>query len=201
MEGGGVPEPPPLLCKDRKEGGFGNPPPLCDVIGPGSRALTQLARLVKMVRGPWVIGGGWNLAPEALAEAGWVGEVEGRIVATKAPTCGASRLDYFVLSRQLGQGVAYIKRLTGFGIAPHHPIRLALKAGLRRLLVRAMVAPMKVPADLPQGCLEERHYRVVARDVAGEQGGSGEAPTLVGRIRRWHEDAEEVWADIGGERG
>ena len=37
--------------------------------------------------------------------------------------------------------------------------------------------------------------------MRGEQGGSGEAPTLVGRIRRWYEDAEEVWADIGGKEG
>ena len=128
-------------------------------------------------------------------------EVVGEIVATKAPTCGASRLDCFVVSRQLGQGVAYIKRLTGFGTAPHYPVRIAIRAGMRRLCVRAMVAPKKVPALLPQGCLEEKHCMLAAAEESRtpEEGGSG--ANLEGRIKEWYTVAEEVWADIAGKDG
>ena len=96
--------------------------------------LKQLARLVRNARGQWVVGGDWNLVPEALAKSGWVEEMEGKIFATKAPTCGTARLEHFVVDRRLGPAVAYVKRLSGFGTAPHHPIRLALRAEPRRLM-------------------------------------------------------------------
>ena len=168
---------------------------------PNKELLKQLARLVKMTRGPWIIGGDWNLPPEALAEAGWVDEVEGKIIATKAPTCGAARLDYFVIDRRLGPAVAYIKKLTGFGISPHHPVRLALRAEARSLLVRAMVAPRKIPAYLPQGCLTEQQCAGSVLEVPGEPGPNWVAPTLTLRIQRWFDCAEQVWVDILGKEG
>ena len=156
--------------------------------------LRQVARVVRLVRGPWVIGVDWNMAPEVLAESGWINEVEGRIIATKAPTCGASKLDFFVVDRRLGQAVAYIKRLTGFGTSPHHLVRLAVKSGMRKLMVRTLVAPAKVPAVLPQGCLSEENSR---GGGAGDEANS----TLDQRLKDWYGAAERVWADIGGKEG
>ena len=156
---------------------------------------------MRMVRGPWIIGGDWNLSPEALAESGWVNEVEGKIIATKAPTCGAARLDFFVIDRRLGAAVAYIRKLTGFGTSPHHPVRLALKAEPRKLLVRTLVAPMKIPAVLPQGCLAEQHCIGGGEEGPEEMGAMWVAATLAQRLQKWFGDAEQVWVDIGGKEG
>ena len=75
--------------------------------------LLDLARLIKAIRGPWVVMGDWNMPPEVLEAAGWVGEVEGKIVSPKLPTCKGSVIDYFVVDRRLMHAVLYVKRLEG----------------------------------------------------------------------------------------
>ena len=145
--------------------------------------------------------GDWNLTPEMLVEAGWVNEVWGKLIATKSPTCGAARLDFFVIDRRLGPSVAYVKKMTGFGTLPHHPVRLAIKAEPRTLRVRTMVAPRKIPASLPQGCLNEHHCSGEAAMTPGAHGADWVAPILEQRIRKWFIEAEQVWADICGLEG
>ena len=45
--------------------------------------LLELSRLVKAVRGPWVVMGDWNLTPDALEAVGWAEEVKGKIVCVR----------------------------------------------------------------------------------------------------------------------
>ena len=63
----------------------------------------------------------------------------------------------FVIDKRLLPAVLYIKRLDGFGTAPHFPVRLAVRAEPRQLRVRSLVAPSGVKAVLPMGCLNQGH--------------------------------------------
>ena len=121
--------------------------------------LLDLARLIRGLRGPWVVMGDWNLSPEVLQASGWVEEVCGKVLCPSMPTCKNSTIDYFVVDRRLVHAVVYVKRLEGFGITPHYPVRLAIRA----LMVRRMVAPRKIPAVLPSGCLSAGDYEAAER--------------------------------------
>ena len=150
--------------------------------------LLDIARLLRGIRGPWVVMGDWNLAPEVLQAAGWVEEVCGKIICPSVPTCKKSVIDYFVIDRRLLQAVKYVKRMEGFGITPHYPVRMAIMALPRRMTVRRLVAPQKVPAVLPQGCLtekecEESEAREWAAAREGRAGG-GRSGWSVG-LARW----------------
>ena len=55
--------------------------------GANAAILEQLAAHVKTLRGPWVIGGDWNLEPNTLREAGWLDLIGGAVAAPDLPTC------------------------------------------------------------------------------------------------------------------
>ena len=156
--------------------------------------LLDLARLIKAIRGPWVVMGDWNMPPEVLEAAGWVGEVEGKIVSPKLPTCKGSVIDYFVVDRRLMHAVLYVKRLEGFGLVPHYPVRMALSALPRKLQVRTLIAPRLFPAVLPAGCLSEVQLAAAGRlEEHSDQ--------LEQRLGGWIGAAEDVLCDILGKEG
>ena len=157
--------------------------------------MAQLARMVAAVRGPWIIMGDWKLPPAALEETAWPEEIQGKILCTKVPTCNQAVLDYFVVDRLLLPTVLYIKRLEGFGTAPHYPVRLAIRAEPRQLLVRALVAPAGVRAALPLGCLGKDHAEGKVEGTNWKKG------SLDDRLKNWYSAAEEVWAGIKGLEG
>ena len=109
-------------------------------------------------------------------------------------TCKGSVLDYFVIDRRLAHAVLYVKRLDNFGFNPHCPVRLALMAEPRRLMVRTLIAPQRIPAVLPAGCLTREQSEYQMRGGVGA-GGIG---TWLGE---WTEAAEKVGAAIGGKGG
>ena len=39
--------------------------------------LTELAAVLGAIRGPWIVGGDWNMAPELLRSSGWLGLAHG----------------------------------------------------------------------------------------------------------------------------
>ena len=49
--------------------------------------LQVAAQALSKLRGPWVIGGDFNMPPEALEASGWIGLIKGVIVHTEAATC------------------------------------------------------------------------------------------------------------------
>ena len=73
--------------------------------------LLELARMIKAIKGPRVVMGDWNMPPEVLHAAGWVDEVEGKIVAPTMPTCKGSVIDLFVVDRRLMNSILYVKRM------------------------------------------------------------------------------------------
>ena len=57
--------------------------------------LGAAAEQLALLRGPWVIGGDWNMPPHDLAATGWPDLVGGTIVAPELPTCNGKVYDYF----------------------------------------------------------------------------------------------------------
>ena len=50
--------------------------------------LHRLKLLVRTLKGPWIVGGDWNVEPELLQSSGWARYLKGQIFATEGPTCG-----------------------------------------------------------------------------------------------------------------
>ena len=145
--------------------------------------------------------GDGNLPPEVLQAAGRVEEVCGKVICPSVPTCKNSVIDYFVVDRRLLQAVRYVKRMEGFGITPHHPVRMAIMVLPRKMRVRRMVAPRKIPAVLPQGCLAEKDCE---RAGGGGQGECTEAGAVDGwqeRVQQWFGKVEEIVCGIMGLEG
>ena len=109
-----------------------------------STALTKL-------RGPWLIGGDWNVSPEELERSGWLQSVGGFIVATTENTCNSSRYDFFVVSTRMRHAVRGIQLVDDHGFKPHFPARLLIAGDARRKLVRHIKKPTKVEGVLPHG--------------------------------------------------
>jgi exonuclease III len=81
--------------------------------------LTHLTALIAAVRGPWIIGGDWNVSPDTLRKSNWPSIVGGHIHAPLAPTCYNSTYDYFVVSKDINPAVAGVCRLSDGGCVPH----------------------------------------------------------------------------------
>jgi len=115
--------------------------------------LEVVAACVRQLRGPWILGGDWNVSPQVLAASNWLSMVGGTIVAPQAPTCNSSTYDYFVVQKSLMPAIVGIARLDDAGTSPHFPARLYLRSDARRKLVRHLARPEKVPGVLPHGPL------------------------------------------------
>ena len=89
--------------------------------------LSSLAAALGRLRGPWILGGDWNMEPTTLASSGWLAAVDGVVIASALPTCNASKYDFFVVSRGLLPAVVGIQRLDDAGLTPHWPTRLLLR--------------------------------------------------------------------------
>ena len=140
--------------------------------------LTEVAAAVAAVRGPWIVGGDWNLTPGALAKSGWPDIVHGSIQAPLSPTCNEHTYDYFVVSNDLSAAVAGVARIADGGCNPHWPARLFLHADARAKAVRRLIKPHKIPGKLPFGPLN--------KDVSCAQ--ADENPQL----RSWYTKARSV---------
>ena len=117
--------------------------------------LQDVAQLISRLNGPWCLAADFNFEPQALADCGWLDLVQGRVVSPEAPTCGKKVYDYFVVSRNFRHAVVGIAVIDNAGFYPHSPVRLFVKGKPRDTLVRCCVAPRKLPAEIPQGCMQQ----------------------------------------------
>ena len=115
--------------------------------------LQQVAEVLSSLRGPWVIGGDWNINPQVLAASGWLGIVDGVIHSPEEPTCNSNTYDYFVVSKTFSGAVAGVLQIEDAGLQPHIPSRLLLYPAFRRQLVRRAIRPTRIPGALPAGPL------------------------------------------------
>jgi hypothetical protein len=117
--------------------------------------LQHIAGVLRQVRGPWVLGGDWNVAPAALLATGWLELVGGVIITQDSPTCGSNVYDYFVVKQGFAAAVAGIQRVDDAGLNPHWPCRLLIRGDARSCRVRQLVRPLPVPGVLPHGPLPD----------------------------------------------
>ncbi len=129
--------------------------------------LQDIAVDLASVRGPWVLGGDWNVTPEALAASGWLALVNGTVIAPPTPTCNGSVYDYFVVSAKFKQAVVGAAVIEDAQFNPHSAVRLYIAAAPRAMHQRTLVAPRKLGADMPQGCLTEAAATAATRAVNG----------------------------------
>ena len=113
--------------------------------------LEAAAVVLRQLRGPWIVGGDWNVEPQAIAAAGFPGLVDGVIFAPSAPTCHQSTYDFFLVSKGLAPAVAGVRRIDDGGFNPHFAARLYVRTDARRALIRELVRPTRVPGILPGG--------------------------------------------------
>lgn len=116
--------------------------------------LQVIAGALNRVSGQWLIAVDFNMMPEALQQTGWLRLVKGVVHRPHAPTCNGKEYDYFVSSQGLAEAVVGVAVVEGTGISPHLPARIFLKRKINELKVRNLLSPMKLPASLPSGCLE-----------------------------------------------
>ena len=118
--------------------------------------LLAIETVTKSLKGPWVIGGDWNLSPETLEEAGWVNTIHGAIAKPSEYTCAQSIYDFFVVCDGLRGATHSVTAISDAGLHPHLPVRLLLRSSARRPHSRAVRLPTRVPPALPSGPAEAR---------------------------------------------
>ena len=136
--------------------------------------LSELARGLKRLHGPWIVGGDWNLEPGDLQRAGWLELVGGSSVAPDGPTCGGRTLDFFVVPKCMSPLVVQVMTIVDWGPAPHHGVRLVLRGRGRHgagALVRKLAKPHPVGAALPSGCLPDSAGTQKWQEVSGHEYG------------------------------
>ena len=117
--------------------------------------LHHIAGVAAALDGPWVIGGDFNIAPDILRASGWLALVRGVIVSTANPTCNDNVYDFFIVRENILPAIRGVVSISDAGFSPHLPSRLFVTVGSRRLQVRRLCAPRRIPAILPFGCLSE----------------------------------------------
>ena len=158
--------------------------------------LQSLAALISRLKGPWVVAGDFNLQPQELIDSGWLFLVSGVVKAPALETCGQAVYDYFVVHKGLEKAVVGVARVKDFGMQPHCPVRLFLKAGPRAINVRCLKAPAKIAAVLPSGCAgPPTDYSAVVRFGQGE---TATSELLNQSCEHWLGSIEQELTDVMG---
>ena len=154
--------------------------------------LQELAKTIRGLKSPWIIGGDFQVSPHVLASSGWLALAEGVVVAPTAPTCGANTIDYFVVAEGLEHVVLGISVLNNAVFSPHSPVRLLLQTAPRKIQLRRFHAPSKIEADLPTGCLNR------TTPVQGLSTHTATIDELDSDYEAWLKAAELTWDGIKG---
>ena len=154
--------------------------------------LQEVAAAITALKGPWILGGDWDLEPHVLQGSGFLRMVRGTMVAPALPTCNGKTYDYFVVSERLAHLVAGVARIEDGGLHPHWPSRLYVRADGRRHLVRKIVRPERVPGVLPFGPLPK------PAGLAASLEKSVDKETLDESAHAWLAAARAEWASLTG---
>jgi hypothetical protein len=155
--------------------------------------LEMLATILGTLKGPWIIGGDWNMRPAVIAESNWLKIVKGVVFATTLPTCNESTYDYFAVHRSLAHAVVGVQRLQDGGLNPHWPSRLLVRGDAKRFAVRKLVRAARVDGVLPSGpAFPPPAYDEVLELV--RKGDDLNSATL-----QWYTLARAEWSNITGD--
>ncbi len=152
--------------------------------------LEQLAIAIGTLRGPWIVGGDWNITPTTLGTSSWTRIVNGTIVATPLVTCNNSTYDFLVVRKALAHAVAGVQKIDDGGMNPHWVSR-HIRGDARRFAVRKLVRPPKVEGKLPAGpCNQPPSYSEVERLCSHQQAELA--------MRALYTTARAEWSDLAG---
>ena len=154
--------------------------------------LGELARMTAMTKGPWVVGGDLNLAPEQMQK--WCTDNHAYACCPDSPTCNLKTLDYFLVHRSLADAVVGTQCISDLGGRPHHGVRLILDIQSKDSRTWRIRKPAQIPSGLPAGCRRFTPTYSLAKAL-------GPKPTLeqVSKAtQQWYDLAESEWVDILG---
>ncbi len=180
--------------------------------------LQHVAEDLAGVRGPWILGGDFNMTAEELAASGWLDFVGGVAIVPPTPSCNGKAMDFFVVAETMSNAVLGAAVVEDAAYSPHSAVRLYVAAAPRSLHKRGLIAPKRIGASLPAGCLprsaaEALQYGAVAGGTCVSEwilrahlaSGSSPQPAsdACGAVERssyaqWICDAERDLVDIMG---
>ena len=94
--------------------------------------LQCLAGVLSRLRGPWLVGGDFNLTPDMLRASGWLSLVNGTVHAPGVATCKGREIDFFVTSASLSPAVVAVVLIEDSDTSHHSAVRLLLRAAPSR---------------------------------------------------------------------
>ena len=96
---------------------------LVDKIGPASATnlaiLDKVAEVLRLLDGPWIIGGDFNATPEDFEATGFLDLIQGVAHYPEEPTCGRKTFDFFLVSRSLFPSVYAVRPVVDGASNPH----------------------------------------------------------------------------------
>lgn len=155
--------------------------------------LAEAAVAIGQLKGPWIIGGDWNITPALLQSTKWLDIVKGAIVAVKAATCNGATYDYFVVAKQLLSSIRGAQRLDDAGVTPHWPSRLLIEGNARRTKTRLLKRPPKVPSPLPAGPLPKPDDNIFGDFNVTEQWSQ---EIVDASTQKWYNAARKEWSSL-----
>ena len=118
--------------------------------------LEMLAKEVSAIRLPFILGGDWNVSPEALSLPGFATRLKAVICcpgqATYVAGGAESVLDYFVVSESLRPAVQEVRVVEGSGVKKHRPVEILLSGRARADEVLVLARPPPRPPAPPITC-------------------------------------------------
>ena len=71
--------------------------------------MEQITIAIAQLRGPWILGGDFNMNPKVISDSGWLDTIGGIIVAPLLPTCNQSTYDFFIVDKRLSKFILGIQ--------------------------------------------------------------------------------------------
>ena len=117
------------------------------------QTLAALGQAVRSSGLPFIIGGDWQISPEALMQTKFPHRLGAEIVAPESPTNlrSGSTLDFFLVSRQIRAAVGSVEARGDLYFSPHVPVVLSISAQVALGASSAMVQPRLLPVGNPPG--------------------------------------------------
>ena len=102
---------------------------------------------------PYILAGDWNMDPNIIERSGILQRINGIIIATSTPTTtSGTRLDYFIIHKDLASLVMNVEVMMVTGVLTHYPVRLRLRPAAQASPTRGLVAPRPFPRGTVRGC-------------------------------------------------
>ena len=78
--------------------------------------MEEVTRVTKLLKGPWILGGDFNVNPDLLRE--WAVNNRASIHCPEAPSCHVNMYDYFIVHRSLTGAVVGTQTISDPGGGP-----------------------------------------------------------------------------------